>query len=151
MKMKTIKDVIPKTKNKVIQEIFLGAAKRAEEIIGGKPTSDETGPFNESLDLLSYDLAKNAGSDLTSFRFAKEVDERLLAVYRDILEDPTFEVLIDCVNVSVNCDVCTCSCGGVKTSVTQDVNDVIVLGVNHGDANCAKGNSAQANQKQTFN
>ncbi|MDF1540257.1 MAG: hypothetical protein P1Q69_15290, partial [Candidatus Thorarchaeota archaeon] len=94
--MKELQEAIPKSKHKQIQQIFLRASKRAESIISGKTPEDQEGPFGETLDLLSFEVAKKGGADLSSFSKAKKVDERLLDIYRDIIENPSYDDIEEC-------------------------------------------------------
>ncbi len=83
--MNDVKDLIPKTENPVILDLFSNVLRSMELILAGK-SSDETGPFNEPIELLSYALAKKASYDLEKFTTATSTDKRLSLIFRNALD-----------------------------------------------------------------
>ncbi|MFW9921209.1 MAG: MBL fold metallo-hydrolase [Candidatus Thorarchaeota archaeon] len=92
--MKLDRTVAPKTRNSSLDALFKKALKAAESILSGKSTEDK-GPFGEPIELLSYQLAKKAGSDLSAFAKALQIDNRLSLIFRDFIEDKVPEAILE--------------------------------------------------------
>ena len=77
----------PKTKHKEIQKVFNQAEDDLKAILKGKKVSESEGPFGESRELLTFELAKSNNLDTEKLLVGKMVNELLLEIFRDIKEE----------------------------------------------------------------
>jgi len=92
--MKLARSLAPKTKNIVIEKLIKNAIDAADSISLGK-TPDIQGPFGESIELLSYQLAKKGKESILSYSRGKIADERLALIFRDALEYESNENILE--------------------------------------------------------
>jgi putative mRNA 3-end processing factor len=90
----TTKRGIPKTKNKVIKELFDQATSDIDLVKKGKKIPDEKGPFDESREFLVFEVAKTKEIDIEGLKKAESADATLLEIFRDARDDATTEDII---------------------------------------------------------
>ncbi|MFW9908498.1 MAG: MBL fold metallo-hydrolase [Candidatus Thorarchaeota archaeon] len=95
--MKIPNSIIPKTRNKIIRDFFQRGSDIAEDILEGKEPRYKEGLFGEHYSLFAYELARNAKYDCTPFQEAKTVDSSLTQVFRDVIEEPKYNDVRDCI------------------------------------------------------
>ncbi|MFW9956577.1 MAG: MBL fold metallo-hydrolase [Candidatus Odinarchaeota archaeon] len=76
-----------KTKHKEIQKVFNQAEDDLKAILNGKKVSESEGPFGESRELFTFELAKSNNLDTENLLVGKMVNELLLEIFRDIKEE----------------------------------------------------------------
>jgi len=90
----TTKTGIPKTKNKVIKELFNQATSDVDLAKKGKNVPDEKGPFDEPREFLAFEVAKSSEILLQSLTKAEVANGVLLEIFRDVRDDPSIEDII---------------------------------------------------------
>ncbi len=82
---------IPKTKNKVIKELFNQATSDVDLVKKGKKVPDEKGPFDESREFLVFEVAKATDMTVEGLSQAEAADSVLMELFRDARDEPTPE------------------------------------------------------------
>jgi putative mRNA 3-end processing factor len=80
---------IPKTKNKVIKELFNQATSDIELVKNGKKVPEEKGPFGESREFLAFEVSKVTEIPVKGLTKAEAADVVLMELFRDVRDDPT--------------------------------------------------------------
>jgi len=93
------KDLLPKSKNKIIKEFLQRGFKDAQKIISEKEASKEFGPFGEHPEIIAYAIAQTGDEELSSFEKGSLVDNLLQKVFRDAVESIAFEKYIECLTL----------------------------------------------------
>jgi len=90
----TSKKGIPKTKNKVIKELFNRATSDLGLVKKGKTIPDEKGPFDESREFLAFEVAKALEMPVEGLSKAEEANNVLGLLFRDVHDEPSLEDII---------------------------------------------------------
>jgi putative mRNA 3-end processing factor len=88
----------PRTSSKALAGHFKSAEAALGLIQKGKRPEGE-GPFGESIELMTYQLAKVRNIDTQLLSEAIAVDKNLMAAFRDDIEDPTANDIIDALSL----------------------------------------------------
>jgi len=76
-----------KTKHKEIQKLFDQAAEDLKGISKGKKISEGEGPFGESRELITFELAKSKNQETEKLLIGTAANILLLEIFRDIKEE----------------------------------------------------------------
>ncbi|MHA2322085.1 MAG: hypothetical protein ACXACG_10560 [Candidatus Thorarchaeota archaeon] len=90
----TTKKGIPKTKNKIIKELFNQANSDLDLAKKGEKVPDKMGPFDESREFLAFEVAKSLESPVVGLTKAEAADVVLMEIFRDARDDPTLTDII---------------------------------------------------------
>jgi putative mRNA 3-end processing factor len=85
---------IPRTKNKVIKDLFNQATSDIDLVKKGKKVPNEKGLLNEPREFLAFEVAKFSDESITGFSKAETADVVLMEMFRDIRDDPNQEDII---------------------------------------------------------
>ncbi|MFW9980802.1 MAG: hypothetical protein ACFFE3_02660, partial [Candidatus Thorarchaeota archaeon] len=85
----TIQKGIPKTKNKIIRAMLSQAESDLKLLSKNGKIPDGNDIFDESRELLVFELAKSQSNPIESLEKANSADKILMEIFRDIREDPS--------------------------------------------------------------
>ncbi len=84
----------PKTKHKLIKELFSQAEKDLKLVEKEKQIPEGEGPFGESREFITYQLAKASDVGTGSLKVAEEANNLLMLLFRDAKEAVTVDDII---------------------------------------------------------
>ena len=90
----TTKKGIPKTKNKMIKDLFNQASSDIQLTMSGKQIPDGQGPFDESREFLAYEVGNATDRPIDGLDVARVANDILQEIFRDAREDPTTSEII---------------------------------------------------------
>ena len=92
----------PKTKHKLIKQIFSQAESDLKIALKNKPIPKGEGLFGESREFIVFELAKSAGESISSLTIAEKANEELMLIFRDAKEEVTAEVIIEALTLCLH-------------------------------------------------
>ncbi|MFW9891933.1 MAG: MBL fold metallo-hydrolase [Candidatus Thorarchaeota archaeon] len=96
-----IKKGIPKTKNKIIRSMFSQAESDLKLLSRNEKIPDENDIFNESRELLLFELAKSIGSSVESLEKASSANKILMEIFRDVREEPSVTDIVQALTLGL--------------------------------------------------
>ncbi len=97
-----ILSIPPKTKHKLIKQIFTQAEKDLNNSLKGQPIPEEAGLFGESREFIVFELAKASNQNIESLSIAQKADELLMLIFRDARESTTAEEMIEAMTLCLH-------------------------------------------------
>ena len=92
----------PKTKHKMIQQIFAQAESDLKLALKGKQIPKGEGIFGESREFIVFELAKALNQNAESLETAQQVNDRLMLMFRDAKEDFSVEGMIQAMTLCLH-------------------------------------------------
>ena len=92
----------PKTKHKMIQQIFAQAESDLKLALKGKQIPKGDGIFGESREFIVFELAKALNQNAESLETAQQVNDRLMLMFRDAKEDFSVEGMIQAMTLCLH-------------------------------------------------
>ena len=98
----TILNIPPKTKHKLIKQIFNQAEKDLNNSLKGQSIPEGEGLFGESREFIIFELAKATNQDTEFLTIAKKANELLSLIFRDAKEATTAEEIIEAMTLCLH-------------------------------------------------
>ena len=92
----------PKTKHKMIQQIFAQAESDLKLALKGKQIPKGEGIFGESREFIVFELAKALNQNTESLETAQQANDRLMLMFRDAKEDFSVEGMIQAMTLCLH-------------------------------------------------
>ena len=97
--MKLTTNKVPSAKNKVVKQAFHQGIEDAKRVFVGEPIPEGMDLLGVNRELLAFEVLRTSDESTELLRKAQEVHERLLLVFRDVLDEIRTEDFIECITL----------------------------------------------------